>query len=460
MVGGAVAAGTYDNELLDAHYIAGDGRVNENIGLTAVHHVFHSEHNRLVDHIKDVILAVRRRGLPQPVAADAASPRSRPTRRPWCGTASGCSRRPSSAPRCSTSTWCSRSSPAPSSRKSTPSSTSTTRSTRPSSAEFAHTVYRFGHSMLTETIDRLDPNFVSSEIGLIQAFLNPLAFAASGPTPEQAAGAIVRGMTRQVGNEIDEFVTEALRNNLLGLPLDLPAINMARGRDTGIPSLNAARRDFYAGDRRQPAQALHELGRFVAAHEAPGIAGQLHRRLRHASDRSPARPRWPASAPRRRCWCSAGPASPADRLDFLNSTGAWASGPDGVTTTGLDDVDFWVGGLAEKKMPFGGLLGSTFNFVFETQLEALQNGDRFYYLHRTRGHQLPHRAGEQLVRQAGHGQHRRDAPAGARLPDAGLHPRGGPDASSSTRRRRRAGRRSVRHGGRSPAIADPSATPS
>ena len=36
-------------------------------------------------------------------------------------------------------------------------------------------------------------------------------------------------------------------------------------------------------------------------------------------------------------------------------------------------------------MPFGGLLGSTFNFVFETQLEALQNGDRFYYLARTAG---------------------------------------------------------------------------
>ena len=36
-------------------------------------------------------------------------------------------------------------------------------------------------------------------------------------------------------------------------------------------------------------------------------------------------------------------------------------------------------------MPFGGLLGSTFNFVFETQLEALQNGDRFYYLGRLAG---------------------------------------------------------------------------
>jgi hypothetical protein len=28
----------------------------------------------------------------------------------------------------------------------------------------------------------------------------------------------VRGMTRQVGNEIDEFITDALRNNLIGLP--------------------------------------------------------------------------------------------------------------------------------------------------------------------------------------------------------------------------------------------------
>ena len=38
--------------MLDAHFIAGDGRVNENIGLTAIHQVFHSEHDRLVDDIK------------------------------------------------------------------------------------------------------------------------------------------------------------------------------------------------------------------------------------------------------------------------------------------------------------------------------------------------------------------------------------------------------------------------
>src|SRR4029078_11890011 len=33
----------------------------------------------------------------------------------------------------------------------------------------------------------------------------------------------------------------------------------------------------------------------------------------------------------------------------------------------------------------GGLLGSTFNYIFEKQLENLQDGDRFYYLQRTDG---------------------------------------------------------------------------
>src|SRR5262249_34211481 len=93
-----------------------------------------------------------------------------------------------------------------------------------------------------------DPNSADpdQQLGLIAAFLNPLAYAASGPTPEEATGAIVRGVTRTVGNQIDEFVTEALRNNLLGTPLALAVLNLARGRDTGIPSLNGARAQFYA----------------------------------------------------------------------------------------------------------------------------------------------------------------------------------------------------------------------
>ncbi len=48
-------AGTYDDEMLDAHFICGDGRCNENIGLTAIHQVFHSEHDRLVADIENTL---------------------------------------------------------------------------------------------------------------------------------------------------------------------------------------------------------------------------------------------------------------------------------------------------------------------------------------------------------------------------------------------------------------------
>ena len=76
---------------------------------------------------------------------------------------------------------------------------------------------------------------------------------------------------------------------------------------------------------------------------------------------------------------------PADAEDFLNGTGAYGAA-NGLG--GLDSVDLWIGGLAEKTMPFGGMLGSTFQFVFETQMESLQNGDRFYYLQRLDGMHL------------------------------------------------------------------------
>ena len=91
-------------------------------------------------------------------------------------------------------------------------------------------------------------------ISLIEGFLNPVEFDDNGTARCDgiAAGDIIRGMTRQDGNQIDEFVTSALRNNLLGLPLDLATINLARGRDTGVPSLNAARREFYEATNNAP----------------------------------------------------------------------------------------------------------------------------------------------------------------------------------------------------------------
>ena len=46
--------------------------------------------------------------------------------------------------------------------------------------------------------------------GLIDAFTNPLKYASD---PNMSAD-LVMGMTNQVGNEIDEFVTGTLENNL------------------------------------------------------------------------------------------------------------------------------------------------------------------------------------------------------------------------------------------------------
>ena len=79
------------------------------------------------------------------------------------------------------------------------------------------------------------------------------------------------------------------------------------------------------------------------------------------------------------------PGTPLDETvapdrEFLDGTGRFVD-----VETGLNKVDFWIGGLAENALASGGLLGSTFNFVFETQMENLQNGDRFYYLSRLEG---------------------------------------------------------------------------
>ncbi len=384
--------GTYDNELLDRHYIAGDGRANENIALTAVHHVFHSEHNRQIDLMKDILLNNAKAILTETGDILAATE----FLNEWLAAPFDAVGNLASAT-VDALAW--------NGARLFQSAKFVTemqyqhlvfeefaRKVQPFVnlfvnydgeldpailGEFAHTVYRFGHSMLNESVDRYDENYNADHIDLISAFLNPVEFATSGIDAEEAAGALARGMTRQRGNEIDEFVTEALRNNLVGLPLDLAAINIARGRETGVPSLNEARAQFFEGsgdsqvkpyeswfdfalNLKNPASIIN----FIAAYGTHGtiLAADTLVEKRDAAA----------------LLVLGGEGEPGDRLDFLNATGAWAGGSLG----GLNNVDFWIGGLAEKKMIFGGMLGSTFNFVFEVQLEALQDADRFYYLSR------------------------------------------------------------------------------
>jgi Ca2+-binding RTX toxin-like protein len=389
---------TYDNELLDRHVIVGDGRGNENIGLTSVHHVFHSEHNRVLEETKKIALesgdlAFLNEWLLVDVA-EIPNTQAAIDALVWDG------ERLFQAARFSTEMVYQHLVFEEFARAAAPDVdpflfSNTTTVDGSIVAEFAHVVYRFGHSMLTESIDMIhhdaNGNPVTSEIGLIEAFLNPLAFANAGRNPgstaeidpDVAAGAILSGMSRQVGNEIDEFLTGALRNNLVGLPLDLGAVNIARARETGVPSLNEARKQFFAdtGDTRvKPYESWYDFA--LSLKNTASVINFIAAYGTHTSITSATT--LEAKRAAATLLVLGGDNAPTDRLDFLHGRGQYGDTDQGKLG-GLNDVDFWIGGLAEKKMTFGSMLGSTFTYVFEFQMEQLQAGDRFYYLSRTQG---------------------------------------------------------------------------
>ncbi len=379
----------YDNELLDLHVIAGDGRANENIGLTAIHTIFEHEHNRLTGYLQNVLDDPVNSALRADFNAVSASTFT-------------VGERMFQAARFVNEMEYQHIVFEEFARKVQPALNpfdpfANTNTDPAIKAEFAHAVYRFGHSMLDETIPRTDVNGVHHDIPLLNGFLNPQAFSdvtpadltsAGGDMGTAAAGAIVMGLSDQVGNELDEFVSDTLRNNLLGLPLDLATLNITRARSEGIPPLNQFRREVFArtGDAQltpytswvdfgQHLKHPESLVNFVAAYGThPSITAATTVAAKRAAARAIVSP-LPTDVP------------PADAGEFMQSLGAWADDASG-SRTGLDQVDMWVGGLAESTQVFGGLLGSTFNYVFELQLTQLQDDDRLYYLNRLPGMNL------------------------------------------------------------------------
>ncbi|WP_283207321.1 peroxidase family protein, partial [Methylobacterium soli] len=203
----------YDNELLDRHFVAGDGRANENIALTAVHQVFHSEHNRVVEMTKNIALTsgdlnflnewllVDVTAIPTTEAGKAALV--------WDG------ERLFQAGRFTNEMEYQHLVFEEFGRMMQPDIDAfvfePSADINPSiAAEFAHVVYRFGHSMLRQDIAIIemgpDGKPVQSDVKLFDGFLNPVMYDSLGDA-EAASGAIIRGMSRQTGSEIDEFVT-------------------------------------------------------------------------------------------------------------------------------------------------------------------------------------------------------------------------------------------------------------
>lgn len=182
---------------------------------------------------------------------------------------------------------------------------------------FSTAAFRFGHSMLSTTLLRLDASGAPIAAGNLP--LRDAFFAPHRITDEGGIEPLLRGLASQVAQNIDPFIVDEVRNFLFGPPgaggFDLAALNIQRGRDHGLPSYN----DMRVALGLSPATCFADIS------SDPGIQARL----------------------------------------------AAAYGD-------VNRVDLWVGGMAEDHVP-GAMLGEVFFTILKQQFEALRDGDRFWY---------------------------------------------------------------------------------
>ncbi len=182
---------------------------------------------------------------------------------------------------------------------------------------FSTAAFRLGHSMLSTTLLRVDRQGNESAHGhlsLANSFFDPSIL-----TDQAEIDEILRGMSQQVCQNIDNFVIDHVRNFLFGAPgaggFDLASLNIQRGRDYGLATYNGTR-------------------------QAYGL-------------------------PRARSFRDGNP----DPFIQANLQEAYSS---------VNGIDLWVGGLAEPHAP-GALVGPTYKAILTDQFRRLRDGDRFWY---------------------------------------------------------------------------------
>jgi Ca2+-binding RTX toxin-like protein len=425
-----------DPSRLNQHAVAGDGRLNENIGLTSLHEVFVSTHNNILKQIKESFDDVsddddedddddNNNGNNQALTGEELFNLAKLANENFYQhhVAQEYVRR-------ITPNFGAFAGPATANNNNAGFNASIL-------AEFASSAFRFGHSQLTETMALTTVNQQTGlanpggqqDISLLQAFLAPQIYN------RYTAGQVAAGMSQQVGNATDEYITNTLRNALVGLPLDLAALNIGRGLDAGITPLNEARRQiqtFLRNVRTSPngtsglVQANNGIDTALAdleanlrpytswrdfgdhllnpdslkgfimayardallsgyqgnslsywnnlqASTAPGDAAAYAAALSAAADAAMANPSFMGIAYTGTVADALNPASPAN-----------------IPTTGNRDfeaISLWLGGLAEAKTP-GGMLGPTHDFIYAYQMQQLQRGDEAYYLSKLAGTDL------------------------------------------------------------------------
>jgi len=202
-------------------FVAGDVRVNEQVGLTAMHTLFAREHNRLCDVIQakyfpdaaDSCDASCDENIYQLARRIVSATIQKITYEEFLPTLLGAG----NAPSYSNGGYDGRDA-----------------SIR---NEFSTAAFRFGHSMVS-------PN-LRQGLQLRNAFFQPGMFANNPALVDDLLLSLVNSRAR----EIDTCVTEELRSFLFNQPdtdvcLDLVALNIQRGRDHGIPPCNVVRQEM------------------------------------------------------------------------------------------------------------------------------------------------------------------------------------------------------------------------
>jgi hypothetical protein len=111
------------------------------------------------------------------------------------------------------------------------------------STEFSTAGFRVGHTLLSSELERFNEDGTVADGGhlsLADSFFSPQIIKDEGIEP------ILRGLVIGKSEKIDNFVIDEVRNFLFGEPapvggFDLPSLNIQRGRDHGIPSYNDVR---------------------------------------------------------------------------------------------------------------------------------------------------------------------------------------------------------------------------
>ncbi|MEZ5534733.1 MAG: peroxidase family protein [Thiolinea sp.] len=284
----------------DGHYLAGDIRSNENVGLTSMHTLWVREHNRIADELSDKHPKWSDEKIYQEARQQVVAELQAITYNEFLpnllgegalGEYQGYD--PKQDPQMN--------------------------------AAFSTAAFRFGHTMLSPALLRLDENgneIAEGNLSLRDAFFQPDKVAEAGIDP------ILRGAASQTAQAVDPYVVDDVRNFLFGPPgsggLDLVSLNIQRGRDHALPGYNDAREQL----------GLSRIESFDDPIWQDGVGEKL--------------------------------------AQIYDSP---------------DDVDLWVAGLAENHVG-DSLLGETATKILTIQFHALRDGDRFWYENQYSGREL------------------------------------------------------------------------